>query len=545
MTFFLQRLPLLNYPKVSLKDFVTDIFITFFRTGQLFLTIEPKLSLQPKLSDEETITIHNSGVFLLLRLIEAITGFLIALVIPRLMGPSTYGQYVLIASLSLLFMLASTLGFMPVLGRYVPEFIRNGNIQALRLFFSNLFLIRLFSAALSAVAFLWFTTAWLKDVDPRILQFAAAAVFCRSLSHFTFNLFLGLDQANRWGVGDIIRRFLSLVLVSAGFWWSDLLGAMLAWMVIEVFVLGLGIWWVRGYFTWPNFLQQPHTMAPYLRFGMVFFASNLLLSAFERSGETLVRVIAHDYVQVGFFGLAYNIYLAVGIALPEFALAFAPGLTLQKLEGQKITIRLWTEKLLKWMTIGSILVIYATLLLAQSTVPVILGQAFAPVAAYLVPFTLSLLAVVPGSVARLLSLVFERPRHVLTATMIKLGIFWVAAIPLVAWTGGLGASVAFFIASAGYGAYLTYRMQKETPYSMRAWLAVILTALIFIPLVWLRAGLWTNVGLFLGFLVGYGALLFGFKLVRKDEAANLWRAFLTSRTLKVKARHIITTPDTL
>ena len=71
------------------------------------------------LSIEETTTIRNSGIFLSLRMIEAATGFLIAFVIPRLMGPAIYGHYVLIASLSLLFMLASTLGFMPVLGRYV------------------------------------------------------------------------------------------------------------------------------------------------------------------------------------------------------------------------------------------------------------------------------------------------------------------------------------------------------------------------------------------------------------------------------------------
>ncbi len=276
------------------------------------------------LSIEETTTIRNSGIFLSLRMIEAATGFLIAFVIPRLMGPAIYGHYVLIASLSLLFMLASTLGFMPVLGRYVPQFIKTGDHHSLRLFFSNLFVIRLCSAALCGGGFYLFTTTWLSDIDPLILQLATVSMFCRSLSHFTFNLFLGLDQANRWGIGDIIRRFLSLILVAIGFSLGDLQGAMLAWLIIEVLVLGLGIWWVRENFTWPDLIKHPHAMTPYLRFGLVFFASNLLLSAFERSGEALVRMITQDYVQVGYFGLAYNIYLAVGIVLPEFALAFAP-----------------------------------------------------------------------------------------------------------------------------------------------------------------------------------------------------------------------------
>jgi len=137
------------------------------------------------------------------------------------------------------------------LGRYVPQFIKNDDRQALRLFFSNLFLIRLCSAALCAGGFLLFTSSWLIDIDPLILQLAAVAMFCRSLSHFTFNLFLGMDQANRWGIGDIIRRFLSLVLVAGGFWLGELQGAMVAWLVIEVLVLGLGTFWLG------LFCQQP------------------------------------------------------------------------------------------------------------------------------------------------------------------------------------------------------------------------------------------------------------------------------------------------
>ena len=147
------------------------------------------LTTNNTLSSEEVTTIRNSGIFLSLRMVEAATGFLIAFVIPRLMGPAIYGHYVLIASLSLLFMLASTLGFLPVLGRYIPQFKKTGDRHSLRLFFSNLFAIRLLSAALCGCGFYLLTTVWLSEIDPLILQFAAAAMFCRSLSHFTFNLF--------------------------------------------------------------------------------------------------------------------------------------------------------------------------------------------------------------------------------------------------------------------------------------------------------------------------------------------------------------------
>lgn len=491
---------------------------------------KPLFTTKITLTGEEKATIRNSGIFLSLRIVEATTGFFIAFVVPRLMGPEIYGHYVLIASLSLFFMLASTLGFMPVLGRYVPQFIRSGDQHALKLFFSNLFFIRVISAAISTGAFMVLTITWLDDIEVRILQYAAIAMFCRSLSHFTFNLFLGLDKANFWAIGDVIRRFLSLILVAAGFLLGDLSGAMLAWLIIEMLVLGLGLWWVRDKFTKPDVLRNPRAMTPYFRFGLIFFASNLLLSAFQRSGETFVRIITHDYVQVGYFGLAYNIYLAAGITLPEFSLAFAPWFTIHKLEGKASLIRLWTERLLKWMTIGSIIVVFATLLLSKNIVPVILGNEYKAVADYLVPLSLSLLPVVLGSVARLLSLVFEQPRHVLLATMLELVVFWAIAYPLILWKGGIGASIAFFAASSVYGGYMSFQLQKVAPYSLRVWMVVVITALIFVPLIWLKSGFWINLMLFVVFVVGYGALLLTLNLVSKDEPITLWKAFLENRS---------------
>ncbi len=186
------------------------------------------------------------------------------------------------------------------------------------------------------------------------------------------------------------------------------------------------------------------------------------------------------------------------------------------------------------MTIGSIIIIFATLLLAESVVPIILGQEYTSVAAYLIPLTLSLLAVVLGSVARLLSLVFERPRHVFLATIMELAVFWAVAIPLISWKGGIGASVAFFAASTVYGGYMTHRLQREALYSLKAWFAVILTAAIFSPLVLLRSTIWVNILLFVGFMICYSALLIRFELVSKDEAVTIWQALISTRTPDTK-----------
>ena len=55
------------------------------------------------------------------------SAFLVALAVPRLMGPGVYGRYVLVTSLAVWFVQASTLGFAQVIGRYVPQLIIHGD----------------------------------------------------------------------------------------------------------------------------------------------------------------------------------------------------------------------------------------------------------------------------------------------------------------------------------------------------------------------------------------------------------------------------------
>ena len=96
-------------------------------------------------------------------------------------------------------------------------------------------------------------------------------------------------------------------------------------------------------------------LSPYLRIGTYFAAGNLLLALVHRSGETLVRLATDDYVQVGFYGAAYSIYLTGANALWQFGLAFAPHLVALLHRGDRQRVVVLVERLLKWMTIGAAL----------------------------------------------------------------------------------------------------------------------------------------------------------------------------------------------
>jgi O-antigen/teichoic acid export membrane protein len=269
-------------------------------------------------------------------------------------------------------------------------------------------------------------------------------------------------------------------------------------------------------------------MMPYLRFGLVFFASNLVIAAFRRSGETMIRIFAGDYAQVGYFGLAYDIFLTAATVMPFLTLSYAPLFTALLAQGQTEAVRRWSERLLKGLAIGGIMVLFGVLLLGEDLVPLVLGDAYRPVAANLVPLTLALLALALGSVARLLALVHDRPGVALASAVVRLAAFWGLGPLLVAWRGALGGCLAVLAASILYGAYSTWRIRRTLRYSLRPWALTIALAGLFLPLAWLPplAGvptLLTGAGLYVTFLAGYGGALLLLRIITPAEIEALWR----------------------
>ena len=470
------------------------------------------------------VTIRNAGGLLAQRGIDAIGALLFAVWVPRLMGPATYGQYALVTSLSIWFVLFSELGFTPVISRYVPQFSLQEDPQALRDFFGQLLTVRLASGALAAALYLLLTRRWLEDLDPVMLLIMAGAIGVRSVAKLLFTLFVGLNQAARWGLREMVFRWLSLVLLFPGFYLAGLRGAIAAILLADLATLVIGLRWTRSYLGWSEFGLDLRRLLPYLQFGLIFFGGDLLLSAFRRSGEALVQVVTGDYVQVGYFGLAYNVFLTAALVVPRLTLSFAPLLTTLRSVGKEPALQEWAERLIKWIAAGGMLIVFSTLFLAEDLVPLVLGADYRAVAGNLVPLTLTLLTLSLSSVARVVVMTYDRPAAALTAAAVRLGAFWVIGPPLVRWGGSLGACLATLGASVLYSAYFTWRARRAAPYSLRGWVTIVGLGVPFLPLLCLRGGGWTNAALFGGVVIGYVGLLFLLRVVTPEEIAATWRA---------------------
>jgi len=440
------------------------------------------------------------------------------------MGPHGYGRYALITSLSFWFMMLSDLAFSQIMGRYVPLFRLQGEKEKLQKFFNNLLTVSLISGVLSGCLFLSLTAFWLSDFDLFLLMTMTATIIVRSATHPFFTLFLGLNQAARWGMGDIFRHGFIIVLVFIGFYMGGLQGACLGFLLTEFVVLSIGIGWGKSYFSWTEFRLDIRYLFPYLRFGFIFFIFNLLLSAFHHSGEILVRFFYPDYVQVAYFGLAYHVFYTVSAVIPQLTLAFAPLMVTLPAQGETKVLKQWIEQLINWLTVGGVFVFFGVLLLGNNLVPLVLGALYQPVATNLLPLFMTLWIQALSSVAVLLIIVHNHPKIAVLAAGIQLVAMWTFGSFLIPRWGSLGGCFAVLAASTIYSGYLTWRMQGIITYSLEKWVLSIALGLLFLPLVWLQSSWMVNCVLYGIFVVGYVTLLLLLRIITLEELKTVWQA---------------------
>jgi O-antigen/teichoic acid export membrane protein len=473
---------------------------------------------------EAQITVRNIGLLIVQRGANVAGGMLIALLIPRLMGPDTFGRYSLMTSLSTWFVIFSSLSSAQVMSRFVPQMVLAKDTAGIRKFLGNLLTARLTNGLLAAAAYLLFTALWFHELDSLALVFIAISVCVQTTGKLLFAFFLGLNQAARWGMGEILRQWLTVIFLIPGFYFGGLRGACLGLMLTELLVVLVGIWWAAPYLSWSNLRFDRHYLSPYLRFSLSFFASNLLLTVSMLSGELLVRIASGDYTQVGYFGLAYKGYLVAGQVFWQPSMAFAPLLSSLLTQDKTEEIKRWMERLLKCTAIIGVIATFGALLLGHNLVPLVFGKAYLSVADNLWPLMLALLPLALSNVARLLALTYDRPGIAVQAAAIQIIVFWSVGLPLIAWKGSFAGCLAVLIATVLYGGYFSWRMRGVVGYSLRQWGLAILPGVLFLPLIWLRSSLWGNVALFSVFIIGYVGLLFAFRIVTTSELARMRQA---------------------
>lgn len=470
---------------------------------------------------ETQIALRNSGWVVAQQAAQMVSGLLFAVLVVRLMGPEMYGRYAVLTALLVWFFLLGGLGFNQVIARYVPEYRLAGDADGLARFLGSVLGIRMLSAAGAAALYLALTRLWLRDLDPVTLVLMAGALCLRCISQFFYSLFLGLNRAERWGMNQVLREWVTLGLIIPGVRWLGLRGAGWALLGTEIIVLFVALVWARSHL---RGLRLGLRASAHLRFALIFFAGSVLLTAFQYSGEPLVRALSLDYTQVAYFGLAYNIYLTVSAAMGQLAHSFVPWWTALWTRGHSQELQVWVERLIKWLTMGGMAIMIIVLFLGEEAIVLVFGAAYRPVAVHLIPLALATVALALSYVAYALTVVCERPEAAWWASALRAASFWALGIPLIAWKGSLGGCIAVLAAVSLHAAYLTMDMRRAAlPYSLRSWGWVVALGALFWPLGWLHASSTVRAALCGAALIGYGGLLLAARLVTPVELRTVWQ----------------------
>jgi O-antigen/teichoic acid export membrane protein len=467
--------------------------------------------------------LRNVGLLTAQRAIHVAGAAIFAALVPRLMGPTLFGRYALLISVSLWFALLSGLGAVSVMTRCVPKFTADRDDEGLRKLATSLTALRFLTGTLAAAGYFLVASVVLREPDRVAGALVAAAIIGRTVSNIAFSLFLGLNEAGRWGMGDLIRRWATLALVPAGFVFAGLRGACFGIAGAEAIVLATGLWWARPYLSRAAMDLSRSYLSPVLHMGTSFAAGSLLIALTQRSGETIVRLSTGRYDEVGFFGAAYAIYLTAALAIWQATIACAPFLMTSVEGGRRDEVGAWLERLVTYSTIAGIVCLAGAVMVGPEAVPWVLGSAYGPVAASVIPLTLAMLLHAAGDVGRLLALTVDRPGIITTAAGLELAAFWGIGLPLAARAGSLGASLAALAASALYAWHITTRARRELKYSLADAGRAMALSVVFVPLALVRGAWWLNAALLASGLAAYGVLLVAFRVVTASELGTLRR----------------------
>ena len=475
--------------------------------------------------EEGQITLRNAGFLVAQRGFHILGSLLFAMSVPRMMGPHVYGRYALLTSLSFWFVTLSDLGFTPIMGRYTPLFILRGEKKEFQKFFNNILTVNLVSGAVVGSLYFLITSLCFPDLDLFLFIVMAATIFVRAATHPFFTLFLGLNRAALWGMGEIFRHGLTIVTVLLGFYLSGLQGAFLGLFLTECVVLSIGMGWGRSYLSWKDLRLDLRFLLPYLQFGFMYFVSNLLAVAFARSGEVLIRFFYPDYAQVAYYGLAHDVFHTVSVFIPQLTMAFTPFMVTLLARGETEVLTQWIEPLIKWLTAAGVIMFFSVLLLGKDLVPWVLGTAYQPVTTNLLILCLTLWVQVLVNVAALLTIVYNRPKMAVIASGVRFVGMLVFGTFLITRWGSWGACLAVLAALLICAGYYTWRMQEMVTFPLKKWGLTIALGFPFISLLWWQSSWIVNVGLFAIFVVGYCTLLLVLRFITVSEMVAVWRAF--------------------
>jgi O-antigen/teichoic acid export membrane protein len=319
---------------------------------------------------------------------------------------------------------------------------------------------------------------------------------------------------------EAFSRFALLVLLLVLGGAHSLERASLALLATQAGGLAIGVWLCRDLFTLDPAAHDARSILEHLRFGIVVFAANLLLRLPWRLGESALALGGVGAAEIAFFNIAMSAPFAFTRILGETTTLQIPSLSWKQAAGDGAGRDRSLGLALKLLTVAAAAFVLAAFALGPWAVPALWGERFRGVVPLLLIGAPAALAVPTIRTALSLAVIDGRLARNLQLGATAVTIYALAAILAVPRWGARGAAAALDLAVAAAAVVALVQMRGTgIPAAARLGrhavaLAAgggVLAALGFGPAAAVAAA------------AAYGGLLFGLRVVERDELAGLLR----------------------
>lgn len=477
-------------------------------------------------ADAITTSRNLSGV-LVLRIAQFPFLVLLAVLIPRMMGPEHYGRFALLISLITILESLAKLGVGDILGRFVPELDVTKGRHTVTYLFLRIFLIKTLVTtllALGGIALLF--TLYGPDYPAPYFWLIGGIVLIHDWAGNFFALLFGLNRMIAFSVREPLRRALSVGLILILYPVAGIFGALVAVLFVETSLLMYGFIICRHELQRPDASVELGDVHEYVRFGVFVYLSAIMLTFWERLGNPVIEHRLGVHEEIAYFDIGNQVFLVAFSITVMLLNSLIPIFSKFVTAGREEKLIEWAARVTKYMMIANLCGFAVIVLVGEPIITTVIGGDYARVFPNAVILVGAIFPMMIGQLGFVFSTVYKEPAKYLGALVSSVVVFVVLAWLLAPDYGSVGCSAAMGGAAVVLaGLAWRYYPKRIGVCAKRSGLALLLGVGVLCPAALAAAGDWLSGWVALGgFLVIYTGIVLRSKVLATAELKEILQA---------------------
>jgi O-antigen/teichoic acid export membrane protein len=475
------------------------------------------------MTHEAHVTIKNISTVAVLKVAQYPFLALTVVLIPRLMGSTSYGEYALL--IAIVTVAASLIDFgagAEMFGRFIPEFEVTQKAVTIRKFASNILGLRiLIGGVTTLILYPVLSLVYGDRFSPTILIIACLIVLIREVQAVPYSLLYGLNKLGLHSSQLPLRRAFSLLLLLLLYHVFGFVGAVVATLIVDVILTVNAFLWTNDRFRLAELKFDWAYLRPFLGFDAMLYLSAVVLNVWQRSGNLLIERLTGNAQQVALFDIPNQAYIVTTTLIFTAIDTLVPIFASLLLTGREQKLKTWSATIAKYTAVLASLIFWGFVFIGPHVVPFVLGTDYTATVPNAIWLLAGLFPIAVTQLGLVFSVSYKQPWRYLGALCVSFAVFLVASFILIPLYGSAGCAMATLASSIASATvlYLCYRRQLGA--AIISGLASIVAGCVFIPFLFLRKDLVTDTALVLCAMVAYLAMLLIARVVRPDEVTSV------------------------